>query len=51
MSHFIEFDFVVINDDFDTALENLRSIVEASRLRQSVQTIRHGERIQSLLSS
>lgn len=51
MSHFIEFDFVVINDDFDTALENLRAIVEASRLRQSVQTIRHGERIQSLLSS
>ncbi len=40
----------MINDDFDTALENLRSIVEASRLRQSVQTIRHGERIQSLLS-
>jgi len=51
MSHFIEFDFVVINDDFDTALNDLRSIVEASRLRQSVQTIRHGERIQSLLSS
>ncbi len=51
MSHFIEFDFVVINDDFDTALDDLRSIVEASRLRQSVQTIRHGERIQSLLSS
>lgn len=51
MSHFIEFDFVVINDDFDTALDDLHSIVEASRLRQSVQTIRHGERIQSLLSS
>ena len=51
MSHFIEFDFVVINDDFIIALDELHSIVEASRLRQSVQIIRHGERIQSLLSS
>lgn len=50
MSHFIEFDYVVINDDFDTALDELRSIVEASRLRQSVQVIRHADRIQSLLS-
>lgn len=50
MSHFIEFDFVVINDDFDIALDELRAIVHASRLRQSVQTIRHAERIQRLLS-
>ncbi len=50
ISHFVEFDFVVINDDFDTALEELHSIVQASRLRQSVQVIRHLSRIESLLS-
>lgn len=50
ISHFVEFDFVVINDDFDVALEELHSIVQASRLRQSVQVIRHLSRIESLLS-
>ena len=51
MSHFVEFDFVVINDDFDTALEELIAIVKASRLRQKIQVIRHAERIGDLLSS
>lgn len=50
ISHFVEFDYVVINDDFDVALEELRSIVQAARLRQSVQVIRHLTRIESLLS-
>jgi len=50
ISHFVEFDYVVINDDFDIALEELRSIVQAARLRQSVQVIRHLTRIESLLS-
>lgn len=50
MSHFIEFDYLVINDDFDTALEELRSIVQSARLRQSVQVIRHSARIEGLLS-
>ena len=50
MSHFIEFDYLVINDDFDTALDELRSIVQSARLRQSVQVIRHSTRIEGLLS-
>lgn len=50
MSHFVEFDYVVINDDFDTALEELMAVVKASRLRQNIQVVRHGQRIQDLLS-
>lgn len=51
MSHFVEFDYVVINDNFDTALDELMSIVKASRLRQNIQVIRHAQRIGDLLSS
>lgn len=51
MSHFVEFDYVVINDDFDIALEDLIAIVKASRLRQNIQVIRHQSRIEDLLSN
>lgn len=34
MSHYAEFDFLVVNDDFDQALEELRCILMANRLRQ-----------------
>jgi guanylate kinase len=33
ISHYDEFDYVVINDDFDTALAELRAVVLAQRLR------------------
>lgn len=35
MSHYAEFEFVVINDDFERALFDLRSVVTAQRLRLS----------------
>lgn len=34
MSHYAEFDFLVVNDDFDQALYELKSIIQANRLRQ-----------------
>lgn len=34
MSHYAEFDYLVVNDDFDQALQELRSIIQANRLRQ-----------------
>jgi guanylate kinase len=34
MSHYAEFDYLVVNDDFDEALHDLKCIVRASRLRQ-----------------
>jgi guanylate kinase len=37
MSHYPEFDYLIVNDNFDTALEQLKSIVIANRLLQSRQ--------------
>jgi len=34
MSHYAEFDFIVVNDDFKIALQDLDSIFKANRLRQ-----------------
>ena len=34
MSHYAEFDYLVVNDDFDTALQDLRCIFKTNRLRQ-----------------
>jgi len=34
LSHYGEYDYLVVNDDFDTALSELRAIVVAERLRQ-----------------
>jgi guanylate kinase len=49
MSHYGEFDYLVINDDFETALGELAAIINARRLRLSSQADRHGEQIRSLL--
>ena len=38
VSHIHEFDYVVINDDFENALHDLKIIVEAERLRAKHQT-------------
>lgn len=50
MSHFAECDFLVINDDFNTALDELCSIVTSLRLRTEVQSSRHEVLLQSLVS-
>lgn len=34
MSHYAEFDYLLVNDDFETALQNLCCIFSANRLRQ-----------------
>jgi len=34
MSHYAEFDYLLVNDDFDAALHDLRCIFSANRLRQ-----------------
>lgn len=34
MSHYAEFDYIIINDDFNVALQELSSIFKANRLRQ-----------------
>jgi guanylate kinase len=49
MSHFAEYDYLVINDDFDTALAELRAILAARRLQTPCQQIRQAELIAGLL--
>lgn len=38
MSHCREFDYVIVNDDFDVALSDLKSIFRTARLRQAYQS-------------
>lgn len=51
MSHYVETDYLVINDDFITALAELRAIMVAERQRLAGQQERHGGLLQSLLRS
>ena len=48
MSHLAEFDYVTINDDFETALNDLLAIIRASRLELQTQIQRHALLIQNL---
>lgn len=50
MSHFHEYDYVVINDNFEVALGELKSIFQTERLRIGSQSKRHKEMITNLLS-
>lgn len=50
MSHYDEFDYVIVNDDFQTALAELKSILVAERLKQSAQRVRHQVLIAQLLA-
>ena len=50
MSQYVNFDYVVINDNFDVALAELKSIIIANRLTLAKQQERHAGRIEQLLS-
>lgn len=50
MSHFVEFDYLVVNDDFAQALLDLQSIFRANRLRQPVQAQRQQKLLRELLA-
>jgi guanylate kinase len=49
MSHHDEFDYLVVNEDFDTAVGEMCAIFAASRLRQPLQARRHADLIEALL--
>ena len=51
MSHYDEFDYVVVNEVFDAAVDEVGAIVAASRARRPVQQQRHAGLIAELLSS
>ncbi|MCK8130496.1 guanylate kinase [Pseudoalteromonas sp. 2CM39R] len=48
-SHYNEYDYVVVNDDFDTALSEIETIVMAKRLSLKSQTVRHQALLENLL--
>ena len=50
MSHFGEYDYLVINDDFERALAALTSIAAAARLRTDVQKLRHAPVLAGLVA-
>ncbi|NUS60196.1 MAG: guanylate kinase [Lysobacter sp.] len=49
MSHYVEFDYVIVNEHFETAVAEMCAIFTASRLRRPLQDLRHAELIQALL--
>lgn len=50
MSHYKEFDYLVINDEFEQALQELRAIVVARRQRIDIQCQRQEQLLQQLLA-
>lgn len=50
MSHYGEFDYVIVNEVFDTAVDEMCSIFTASRLRREPQVARHYQLISALLA-
>lgn len=50
MSHYVEYDYLVINDDFAHALEDLKSIFRARQLLQESQQRRHAGLLAELLA-
>ncbi|WP_286790213.1 MULTISPECIES: guanylate kinase [unclassified Pseudomonas] len=49
MSHYVEYDYLIINDDFASALEDLKSVFRARQLRLDRQQRRHNELLEKLL--
>lgn len=50
MTHYAEYDYLIVNDDFNLALSDLKTIIRAERLHMTRQTVRHGALISKLLA-
>ena len=50
MSHYVDYDYLIINDDFALALEDLKAIFHANRLQQKRQQQRFGKLLAELLA-
>lgn len=49
MSHWQEYDFLIVNRDFEQALDELAALFVASRLERAGQSVRHAGLIRALL--
>jgi len=50
MSHYGEFDYMIVNEHFETAIGDMCAIFTASRLRKDAQVARHARLITALLA-
>ncbi|GLO59585.1 guanylate kinase [Vibrio sp. MACH09] len=50
MSHFDEYDYLIINDDFDVSLMDFKAIIRAERLKQDKQAIKYSGMLTALLA-
>jgi len=50
MSHYVEFDYLIINDDFDEARDNLAAIIRGNRMLHEHQQQKHAELLSKLLN-
>jgi guanylate kinase len=49
MSHYREYDYLVVNADFETAVADLAAVIHSQRLRTASQRQRHADLLQRLL--
>ena len=49
MKHYAEYDYVIINDDFNTALDDLKAVFRANRLLLKKQKQRHAALLEELV--
>jgi guanylate kinase len=50
MSHYVEADYLIINDDFTTALAQFQALITAQHIRREAQIARHERLLQDLLA-
>jgi guanylate kinase len=50
MSHYSEYDYVIVNDDFDGALVDFKAILRAERLKQDKQSVKYKGMLDALLA-
>ncbi len=49
MSHYNEYDYLVINDDFSIAVEEIKAIIQAERQKLPIQQQKHAQMLSNLL--
>ena len=50
ISHYSEYDYVIVNDDFDNALMDFKAIIRAERLKQDKQAAKYKGMLDALLA-
>ena len=50
MSHYNEYDYLIVNDDFDVALMDLKAILRAERLKRAKLVIKYRDMLDRLLA-